>query len=165
MRRFRTIAALTLCGLAGPSALRAQGPGVPHDRAGWRRGAVHYGKWLATAGAAAFTVMAVNEHHKSSQEWDQLLAICRADNADCATGPDGRYGYYPAELHYQHAIYFDHRARRRLIGGQLSLLGAAAMFIADLRPAKGPGNIPLHAMEVAPRPGGDGVNVGLRLAF
>jgi hypothetical protein len=161
------IVALALCAFAGPPPLRGQGAGagVPREHSGWHRGAVHYGKWLASAGAAAFTVMAVNEHHKSSREWDQLLDICRADDANCVTGADGRYTYYPAELHYQHAIYYDHRARHRLLGGQVSLLTAAALFIADLRPEKGPGNIPFHAIEVAPRPGGDGINVGVRLAF
>jgi hypothetical protein len=164
MTRAWTIVALAAGALAAP--LRAQGgPGVPRDAKSWRRGAVHYGKWLAAAGAAAFTVMAVDEHRKSTREWDQLLDICRADNANCVTGPDGRYTYYPAELHYQHAIYYDHRARHRLLGGQVSLLAAAAMFIADLRPQKGPGNIPFHAMELTPRAGGDGVDVGVRIAF
>jgi hypothetical protein len=166
MTRSWMIAACAACVLAAPLGAQQGGPGVPRDGGSWRRGAVHYGKWLAVAGAAAFTVMAVDEHHKSSREWDQLLALCRTDNSHCVTGTDGRYTYYPAELLYQHAIYYDHRARHRLLGGQVSLLAAAAMFIADLRPRKGPGNIPLHALEVTPRRGGgDGVNVGLRVSF
>jgi hypothetical protein len=141
------------------------GPGVPGEPAPWRRGVVHYGKWVAAAGAVGLTVLAVKEHNYSTGEWDQLLAICRANYADCVTGADGRYHNYQAEVHYEMAIYYDHRARRRLIGGQLSLLTAAALFLADLHPGKAPGNIPFHALQVGPARGGDGVNLGVRLAF
>ena len=119
-------ALLLVCGVAigAPTLALAQhpGPGVPGDRATWRRGVVHYGKWVAAAGAVGLTALAIKEHRYSTREWDQLLAICRARSTDCATGSDGRYLDYQAELHYEKAIYYDHRARRRLIGGQLSLL-------------------------------------------
>ncbi len=164
-----TRALLLACGLAigAPALAPAQdhGPGVPVERATWRRDVVHYGKWVAAAGAVGLTALAVREHNYSAREWDQLLAICRANNTDCTTGSDGRYLNYQAELHYEKAIYYDHRARRRLIGGQLSLLTAAALFLADLHPGKGPGNIPFHAMEVGPASGGGGVRLGLRFAF
>jgi hypothetical protein len=140
-------------------------PGVPADRSVWRRGVVHYGKWLAAAGAIGLTALAVREHEHSAREWDQLLALCRAHNTDCTTGPDDRYTTYAPEFHYEKAIYYDHRARRRLIGGQLSLLTAAALFLADLRPDKGPENIPFHGLEVTPDLGGRATRVGVRIPF
>ena len=162
-------ALLLVCGLAtgAPALAPAQdhGPGVPVEHGPWRRAVVHYGKWVAAAGAVGLTVLAVQQHNASAREWDQLLAICRANNTDCATGADGRYLDYLAELHYERAIFYDHRARRRLIGGQLSLLTAAALFLADLRPGKGPGNIPYHGLDVSRAPDGDGMLIGLRLAF
>ena len=162
-------ALLLVCGVAisAPTLTLAQnpGPGVPGDRATWRRGVVHYGKWVAAAGAVGLTALAIKEHSYSAREWDQLLAICRARSTDCATGSDGRYLDYQAELHYEKAIYYDHRARRRLIGGQLSLLTAAVLFLADLHPGRGPGNIPFKPLQVGRTPSGDGVNVGVRFAF
>jgi hypothetical protein len=164
-----TRASLLACGLAiaAPALAPAQdhGPGVPGDRITWRRGIVHYGKWVALAGAVGLTALAVREHNASTREWDQLLAVCRTRSSDCATGSDGRYLNYPAELHYEKAIYYDHRARRRLIGGQLSLLTAAVLFLADLHPGRGPGNIPFNPLQVGRTPSGDGVNVGVRFAF
>ena len=168
MRRSASLPAAACLLLLVPALLAAQeaghGPGVPIQRSLWR-GVAHYGKWVTAAGAVGLTVLGIQEHHNSSREWDQLLAICRTNNADCTIGSNGRYADYLAELHYEKAIYYDHRARHRLLGGQLSLLASAAMFIADLRPNKGPGNIPFHAMQVTPRPGGDGLNVGVRLAL
>jgi len=162
-------ALLLVCGVAigAPTLALAQhpGPGVPGDRATWRRGVVHYGKWVAAAGAVGLTALAIKEHRYSTREWDQLLAICRARSTDCATGSDGRYLDYQAELHYEKAIYYDHRARRRLIGGQLSLLTAAALFLADLHPGKGPGNIPFHAIEVTPDVQGSGARFAVRIPF
>lgn len=164
-------ALLLVCVLAtgAPTLAPAQdhGPGVPPpgERGPWRHAVVHYGKWVAAAGAVGLTVLAVQQHDLSAREWDQLLAICRANNSHCATGADGRYLDYLAEFRYERAIYYDHRARRRLIGGQLSLLTAAALFLADLRPGKGPGNIPYHGLDVSRAPDGGGILLGLRLTF
>jgi len=153
--------------IAAPALAPAQdhGPGVPGDRTTWRRGIAHYGKWVAVAGAVGLTALAVREHNASTREWDQLLAICRARSSDCATGSDGRYLDYPAELHYEKAIYYDHRARRRLIGGQLSLLTAAVLFLADLHPGRGPGNLPFPALDVTPKDGRGGARLAIRIPF
>jgi len=164
-----TRASLLACGLAivAPTLAPAQdhGPGVPGDRPTWRHGVVHYGKWVAVAGAIGLTALAVREHNASTREWDQLLAICRTRSSDCATGSDGRYLDYPAELHYEKAIYYDHRARRRLIGGQLSLLTAAVLFLADLHPGRGPGNLPFPALDVTPKDGRGGARLAIRIPF
>ena len=144
----------------------AQGPGVPRDRASWTRGVIHYGKWVTAGATVGLTVLGAKEHRRSAREWDQLIAICRANNADCTTGPDGRYVDASAELRYQLALYYDRRANRRLLGGQLSLLATAAMFIADLRHGKdGPENIPFAPLTVSTDPSGGGARVGVRLPF
>ena len=130
----------------------------------WRGGVIHYGKWLLAASAVGFTILGEQEHRRSQRFWNQLLRMCQTDNQSCALGDDGRYRNYQAEVLYEESVYYDHRARKRLIVGQVSLLGAAAMFIADVsRKADKPGNIPFHGMTVAPV--GDGVGVGMRVAF
>ena len=132
---------------------------------GWvRGGVVHYGKWLLAAGAVGFTIMGEHEHRRSQRFWTELLRMCQADNQSCAVDASGRYLDYQAELLYQESVYYDHRARRRLVAGQLSLLGAAAMFIADLKhKGEKPDNIPFHGLMVEPVR--DGVGIGMRVAF
>jgi len=154
---------------AAAAAARGQerGAGVPRDRASWTRGAMHYGKWLTAGAAVGLTVLGAKEHHRSAREWDTVLGICRANNADCVTGSDGRYVSPTAEYHYQLALYYDRRANRRLVGGQLSLLATAAMFIVDRRHGtNGPDNIPFDPDKLAIEPNRwGGANVGLRLRF
>jgi hypothetical protein len=73
-----------------------------------------------------------------------------------------------AELYYQQTLYFDHRARHRLLGAQLSLLTSATLFILDLRHRGGnPPNIPFHGskLELTAEPVGDGARVGMRIPF
>ncbi len=172
-RRIWLLLSLVLC---APRALPAQNDSVPrrHDgtsraagqRAPFRRAVVHYGKWAAAAAAVAFTAMGAHEHDNSNREWNQLLALCRADNADCVLGPAGRYVNPAAEQLYQASLHFDRRARTRLLAGQGALLAAAALFIADLRrQSSGPGNIPFAPLEVSGDPSGHGARVGLRLTF
>lgn len=146
--------------------LAAQQPS-PEPGAGWTRPVAHYGKWVAMVAAAVFTGLAVREHDRSAQAWDQLLGICRNDNADCTVAADGRYVNQVAENHYQRSLYFDARARRRLLAGQVTLVVAATLFIADLaRGPNGPPNIPFdpNRLVVAPAAGG-GTRVGWRLQF
>jgi hypothetical protein len=139
----------------------------PEPHTGWTGPVAHYGKWVMTAAAAVFTGLAVHEHDRSAESWDQLLRICRNDNADCATGPDGRYLEVTAENFYQRSLYFDARARRRLIVGQVALVAAATLFIADLtRGPNGPPNIPFDPNRIVLGPAtGGGTNVGWRLRF
>lgn len=155
--------------LGRAAAAQGTGAGVPapDDRASWTRGAMHYAKWLTAGAAVGLTFLGAKEHHHSSQEWDMLLGICRANNLNCVTGSDGRYIDVVAEYHYQLALYYDRRANRRLVGGQVSLLASAAMFILDRGHGKsGPDNIPFdpHKLSIAPNRWG-GANLGLRFAF
>lgn len=146
--------------------LAAQQP-APEPRWGWTGPVAHYGKWVTVATAMVFTGLAVREHDQSANAWDQLLAICRADNADCAVGPQGRYLNSIAESHYQRSLFYDARARRRLLFAQAALVVSAGLFIADLaRGPNGPPNIPFdpNRLVLGTSPDG-GTRIGLRLQF
>jgi hypothetical protein len=70
----------------------------------------------------------------------------------------------------QHAeLAADRRAQVGIIGGQVALFGSVALFVYDLRHARGPGNIPYPsgAPEGAAREASArrSVAAGLRLAF
>ena len=173
MRPSLAVLALVPSLLAGQSVARRHDGTFPVSFAGslqpatggWvRRGMVHYGKWLFAAGAVGFTILGEHEHRRAQHFWTQLLRMCQADNQNCALGDDGRYLNFQAEVLYDQSVFYDHRARHRLIAGQLSLLGAAAMFIADLSgKVEKPGNIPFHGLLVTPAQ--NGLQLGLRLTF
>lgn len=165
MRRLGVALAAALAGLA-PGRLSAQEAPSPPPRSGWTGGVVHYGKWATAAAAIGFTVLAAREHRDADRNWRALLALCREDNAACQQRADGQYVDYAAELLYQQTLYFDHRARRRLIVGQVSLLTSAALFILDLRRHRdGPPNIPLQGLELTAEPWGSGARVEVRVPF
>ena len=129
---------------------------------------VHYGKWTTAAAAVGLTLLAAREHDRANESWQRLLTLCRADNAACQLRADGRYVDYPAELDYQQTVYYDHRARHRILGAQLSVLTSAALFILDLRHHGGnPPNIPFNGsrLQLTAEPLGDGTRVGMRLVF
>lgn len=110
--------------------------------------------------------MGAHEHENSNREWDRLLDMCRADNADCQLGPSGAYLNTTAEQLYQSSLHFDRRARTRLLAGQGALLLAAGLFIADLRrKSGGPENKPFGKLEVAGNGPTGGVRVGLKIGF
>jgi hypothetical protein len=155
--------AFTLAARAGS----AQGSLVDSTpRAAWKHAAVHYGKWAAAAGAVAFTALAIQQHRHSNDAWNSLLAICNNNSQNCAVGPDGRYRNYQSEYFYQLAIYYDHRARWRLIAGQVSLLGAVGLFIADLKGrSTTPPNQTVHPLRLAFTPTPEGARLALRVAF
>jgi hypothetical protein len=149
-----------------PGICQAQEPKSP-TRWAWTRPVAHYGKWLTAAAAAGFTVVAAREHNRSSASWDALLGICRTSNADCAIGGNGAYINPIAEATYQRSLYYDARARRRLLAGQVAIVVSAALFIADLRRGQdGPPNIPFdpNKLLVTPAAGG-GTNIGVVFRF
>jgi len=161
-----TGAGLVLVALVAGPPLAAQ-EASPEPRQSWIRPVARYGKWLTAATAIAFTGLAVREHDQSADAWDQLLDICRADNADCTLGPQGQYLNNIAENFYQRSLFYDARARRRLLAGQVALVVAASLFIVDLSRGKnGPPNIPFDPNRIVVAPGvGGGTKVGLRLEF
>jgi hypothetical protein len=130
------------------------------------RATVHWGKWLVAGSAVAFTVMGAHEHASSNREFGTLLSLCRANNADCLLGADGRYVNPAAEQLYQSSIQFDRRARVRLLAGQATLLVAAGLFIADLaHHASGPGNKPFAPLKLSVNERTGGALVGVRIRF
>ena len=162
----RVLAVCLLALLGGAVAVHAQEAPVRPAPQGWTRGVVHYGKWVTAATAVGLTIWAAREHASAQDEWRQLIGLCRDNNAACQLRPDGRYVDYNAELLFQLTTYYDRRARSRLIGGQVSLLASAALFIMDLRHQQGnPPNIPFHGMELTAEPARDGARVGVRLPF
>lgn len=161
----RCAAVLVLVALsATPLAAQQAAPRPPAG--GGSRFLVHWGKWATAAGAVALTAMGAREHSYSDREWNQLLAICRNNSADCTVGPNGRYLNSNAELLYQASLQFDRRARRWLLGGQAAALVTAALFIVDLRHhSDGPGNIPFHPVSVDLSPTRGGAALSVRVAF
>lgn len=133
---------------------------------GWARGLAHWGKWATAAAAVTFAGLAVREQERSSEHWDRLLDICRADNASCVVGVDGRYVNAQAESEYQYALRYDGRARTRLIAGQAALLVTVGLFLLDRRPGpNGPDNIPLSPFTLSGDVMTGEARVGVRWAF
>lgn len=163
MRRSTVVFAILLFGVV-PS-LRGQVTWQLQQRASFQQALVHNGKWLTAASVAAFTVVAATEHRLSRRDWNSLLTICRSDRDACAVGADGRYLRSDAEALYQRSRVYDRRANRWLVGAQLSLIATTALFIIDLNPGQGPENIPFPADQLEVGRIGDGVGVGLRIAF
>lgn len=162
----RATAVLVLVALAAmPLAAQQAAPRPPAPGHG-SRFLIHWGKWAAAAGAISFTAMGAREHHYSDVEWNQLLDICRNNNADCMVGSNGRYVNNDAELLYQASIKFDGRARRWLLGAQAAALATAALFITDLRHhTNEPGNIPFKPVSLEVAPTRTGAALGVRVAF
>jgi hypothetical protein len=162
--RWVALAALLVAGVA-PLAAQDSLAVAPRSHR-LARATVHYGKWVSAASAVGFTLLAAREHDRANRSWQQLLDLCRNDNASCQLRTDGRYATYQAELLYQETLYFDRRARYRLIIGQVSMLTSAALFILDLRHENGnPPSIPFHGLRVTAEPAGDGARFGVRLPF
>jgi hypothetical protein len=162
------ISAALLAAAAGAPRVVAQDSLAPAPRSSqhWTRPVVHYGKWLSAASAVVFTLLAAHEHDTANRSWQQLLDLCRQDDTACQVGADGRYATYQAELLYQQTLYYDRRARHRMIVGQISVLTSATLFILDLRHGgAGPPNIPFHGLRLTAEPVGDGARFSVRIAF
>ncbi len=151
MMRSTILVAMLCCGAVPALAGQADGSG---QRESFRRAVVHNGKWLTAASVAALIMFAEREHTNSRREWNALLDVCRSAQDACALGADGRYIRSDAEQFYQRSRAYDRRANRWLLGAQASLLATTALFIIDLHPGEGPGNIPFAPLQV-----------GVRIAF
>lgn len=166
MRALRLVPVLAF--LAAPVA--AQSPSSssaaePPPGRTFFHGMAHHGKWLTAAAAVGFTVLGAVEHAHSQDRFDALLALCKANNAQCMQGSDGRYVDVGAERLYQESLYYDRRARRRILIGQGALLVTALFFIVDASHGGGkPADIPFEPA-VAFRPDGTGAQLGFRVAF
>lgn len=163
----RTLGVAALLASLAPALAAQEQPTTPPPRS-WGENVIHYSKWTTAAAAVGLTILAAREHDRANNHWQQLLALCDQSNAACEVGADGRYVNSQAELYYQQTLYFDHRARHRLLGAQVSLLTSATLFILDLRHHGGnPPNIPFHGSRLEPtaEPVGDGARLGMRVTF
>jgi hypothetical protein len=159
-------AALWLALLATAPALAGQDSVQlrPQSPRRWTRPAIHYGKWVTAASALGFTLLAAHEHDRANSAWQSLLTLCGTDNAACQLRSDGRYVSYQAEVWYQETLYYDRRARHRLLVGQASVLVSATLFLLDLRHEGGaPPNIPFTGSRLSLVPAGDGARLEVRL--
>jgi len=157
---------VALAALSGAARAQETPAAPPPTSRGWSREVIHYGKWATAATAVGLTILAAREHARAQDEWRELLSLCRDNNAACQLRQDGRYVNYDAELLFQLTTYYDRRARSRLIGGQVSLLASATLFILDLRHQGGnPPNIPFHGMKLTAEPTGGGARLALRVPF
>ena len=147
--------------LSRPAA--AQEPPTPTiDARPWFAYVSHYCKWVALAGAAGLTTVAILRNHDADQIYDGLATLCRTGGDTCVLNTDGIYVNPEAELLYQETLRLDSEARKWILGGQVTLLAAGAMFVVDLvARTRRPKNIPYAPLEYF----ADSRRIGLRLRF
>jgi hypothetical protein len=132
------------------------------DARPWFVDVSHYGKWLALAGAAGLTAVAIMRNQDADQVYDGLAELCRAGGDTCVLNLEGAYINPDAERLYQETLRLDSQARKWMLGGQVALVTAGTMFVIDLvAGTKRPKNIPYAPLEYF----ADGRGVGLRVRF
>jgi hypothetical protein len=169
-RRFRaatTIAVLTLAlglPLGRPAAAQETQPGTASagPSTSWIVTASKWGRWIALAGAAGLTTMAIVRNDDADRVYGGLQTLCQAGGDTCRLNSAGTYLNPAAEALYQETLRLDGQARRWMIAGQIALVAAGGMFLIDLVSGSSkPKNIPLAPLEVF----GAGRKVGLRYWF
>ena len=157
----RGVALALALGIAplAPAAAEAHAQPAPGARGGWTT--VRLAKWALLAAAVGFGTYALAQSNQADDAYGALRTFCRTDQDRCALS-GGRYADPAAERLYDRALAADRRAQVGIIGGQVTLLGSAALFVYDLRNGRGPADIPYpgSAARAARR-----VVVGARLAF
>lgn len=123
---------------------------------------VRLAKWVLFGAAVGFGAYAVSQSQRADRSYSELEGLCRSDQNRCSAGIDG-YADARAESLYQRAVSADRRAHQAIIGGEVTLLGSAALFIYDLRNRRGPPDIPYPAN--SGEASGLRFAVGARVAF
>lgn len=158
MRALPLAAALAAVTLGAGAVAPAQSGGRARPAGEWS--AVRVAKWALLGAAVSLGVYALAEHRRGDDAYAELSSMCHADQTRCEM-EGGRYALPEAERLYGRATAADRRAQLGIIGGQLTLLGSAALFVYDLRNGPRPSDIPY--------PGGSGRGarfaVGARLRF
>jgi hypothetical protein len=127
------------------------------------RPVVKYGKWVVLAASIGMNYLALRDHDRAENVFNDLESRCFVARNRCNLGPNGQYLDREIETLYQASLHYDRRTRAWLIGGESALAGAAVLFVWELtRPQGRPGNIPFEP-EVRTIRGGTGL--GLRIAF
>jgi hypothetical protein len=163
--RLRTLALLTSLTLAAlPVAtlsLPAQTP-IRQGRPGWTP--VRIAKWALLGVAGGFAGYALAHSTRAEDAYADLRGLCNREPDRCQLD-GGRYPDPEAERLYRTATRDDRQAQVGIFGGQVALLGSAALFIYDLRNGRGPVNIPYPSSAYTAARRSPGYVVGLRLSF
>ena len=121
------------------------------------------GKWVLLGATLGMGLLAASSHDKAESAYDDLEQYCAPDQSRCDLNSGGTYIDPTAESYYQESIRYDRHARRWFIGGEVALLGAAALFIWEFtRPHEKPDNIPFEPeFQVGPA----NTRLGVRVSF
>jgi hypothetical protein len=107
--------------------------------------AIKYGKWALLTAAVGMGLKAASDHNAADAAFNRLERYCLNQPAGCPKAPSGKYFDPVAERHYQSSLSHDRKARAWLLGGEVTLLGAAGLFVWELtRPKALPRNIPFE---------------------
>jgi hypothetical protein len=140
---------------------------TPREHPDWT--VVRVAKWAMLATAIGFGGYAIVHSTRADDRYTSLRRLCETRPEMCAIDANGRYTDPTTEDLFARTREEDRRAQVGIIGGQVALFGSVALFVYDLRHARGPGNIPYPsgAPEGAAREASAwrSVAAGLRLAF
>lgn len=136
-----------------------------HDTSWTRPGSpllIKYGKWLTLAAAVGIGIKASNAHQDADRWFNRLEQYCDTDQTRCDQTSGGSYIDPTAERYYQRSLHHDRAARRWLLGGEITLIGTAGLFVWELtRPKRLPANIPFEPeISVSPYDTRFGLRVG-----
>ncbi len=131
---------LILAVVAVPMAMppaHAQSPTGANSGEPWIVTLSHWGRWPALAGAAGLITAAAFRNGDAKAALGELRTFCGGQPESCIIieNPDGSGSSYldpEAEALYQEYATVSRQARGYLIGGQVSLVVAGAMFLVDL---------------------------------
>jgi hypothetical protein len=123
---------------------------------------VKYGKWLTLAAAVGMGIKAADAHDNADRWFNRLERYCDVDPSRCDQTSNGSYIDPTAERYYQQSLHHDRVARRWLVGGEITLIGTAGLFVWELtRPKRLPENIPFEPeIRVSPHQTRFGFRVG-----
>jgi hypothetical protein len=152
---------ITLVASVHPTPLPAQTP-VRQGRPGWTP--IRVTKWALLGSAVGFAAYALAHSTRADDDYSGLRELCDREPERCRL-TNGRYEDPRAESLYQGATREDRRAQVGIFGGQIALLGSAALFIYDLRNGRGPANIPYPSSSRALTPLAPALGIGMRVAF
>lgn len=140
----------TALGLAAALACLPAAPAAA-QQAPWY---VRYGKFAALALSGLAVWQASDHHQQADDAYDALEERCRDQPGSCIVIPGAGYADPVSERLYQTALEEDDRARAWLIGAEVSLVGAAALFVYEITRPEGPerDDIPFEPL-VEPRSG------------
>jgi hypothetical protein len=108
-------------------------------RRGWT--AVRVAKWALLGATVGLGYYALKQSTRADRAYSDLRHLCITAPSSC-TLDAGRYPDGHAEALYATSLRHDRRAQAGILGGQVTLLGSAALFVYDLRNGHGPENIP-----------------------